>query len=255
MKNQVKGQNEIRTAQAQKFFAIVGILTFIACASFASEVPSQKLSASEQDYLTVKSIQVTSIPNEMPVVTPCFILMKDCPSSVPTATPQAPTPIGSIGSVISIGTQIWKIVEAGKPSAHIVSNSVSALPKENPNWSQMTGWQGPLIKAYHMEAVNKMGIKVVSMDYKIMAYYGGKFQGKGQYLANLTMVTDNVSVAWGYDLQATAELMDLVNTTDEENPVPGCTLQMKWRTDTVLQHREGTHAVFVKGDGSVKDLQ
>ncbi len=237
---------------SQKLMGAVGVIALIASSSFAGENPQQNLSVNEQDFLTIASVKVTAVPNTIPVVSPCFTMLKDCPANVPA---QAALPIGSIGTIVSIGENIWKIVEAGKPSAHIVSNSVSALPKENPNWSQMTDWQGPLIKSYHMEAVNKMGVKVVSMDYKIMAYYGGKFQGKGQYLANLTMITDNVSVAWGYDLQATAELMDLVNTTDEENPVPGCTLQMKWRTDTLLQHREGTHSIFVKGDGTVTELK
>lgn len=240
---------------SKQIMGVVGTaaITLMTSATFAAENPQQNFSLNEQDFLTVTSVKVTAVPNSMPVVSPCFLMLTNCPANVPAT--QLAGPIGSIGSIISIGQNIWKIVEAGKPSAHIVSNSVSALPKENPNWSLMTDWQGPLIKSYHMEAINKMGVKVVSMDYKIMAYYGGKFQGKGQYLANLTMITDNVSVAWGYDLQATAELMDLVNTTDEENPVPGCTLQMKWRTDTMLQHREGTHAIFVKGDGTVAELK
>ena len=227
--------------------------SLVANTGFASTQPKE-LSSSEQDFFTVTSIKVTPTASAdvMPAISPCLVSLTSCPATLPKD--QIDNPIGSIGDIIAIGQNIWKIVEAGKPSAHIVSNSVSALPKENPHWTMMTNWQGPMVKGYHMEAVNKLGIKVVSMDYKILAYYGGKYKGKGQYLTNLTMITDNVSVAWGYDLQATAELMDLVNTADEENPVPGCTLQMKWKTDTVVQHREGSHAVFVKGDGSVKDL-
>ncbi len=219
--------------------------------ALATEAP-KSLSAYENDYLSVASVKITASTDMIPVISPCMLNLLNCPVELPNTKIQ--NPIGSIGDIVAIGEGIWRIVEAGKPSAHVVSNSVSALPKENPHWTLMTNWQGPLVKGYHLEVVNKLGMKVVSMDYKILAYYGGKWKGKGQYLTNLTMITDNVSVSWGYDLQASAELMDLINTADNENPVPGCTMQMKWRTDTAVQHRQGTHAVFVKGDGSAKDL-
>ncbi len=241
----------MKLSQATRGILSTVALILVTSSAYSATQP-RGLSASEQEFLTIDSVKVTQSADIMPAISPCFENILNCPVNLPGE--QVDNPIGSIGDIIAIGQNIWRIVEAGKPSAHVVSNSVSALPKDNPHWTLMTNWQGPLIKGYHMEAVNKLGIKVVSMDYKIIAYYGGKWKEKGQYLTNLTMITDNVSVAWGYDLQATAELMDLVNTADEENPVPGCTLQMKWRTDTAVQHREGSHAVFVKGDGSVKDL-
>ncbi len=233
--------------------SVVGMLATLSVVnlSYAEDIP-KGLSSNEKDYLTVASVKITPSVDIMPVISPCMLNLSYCPVDFPST--QTANPIGSIGDIIAIGESLWKIVEAGKPSAHIVSNSVSALPKDNPHWTLMTNWQGPMVKSYHMEVVNKLGIKVVTMDYKIIAYYGGKFNGKGQYLTNLTMITDNVSVSWGYDLQATAELMDLINTADNENPIPGCTLQMKWKTDTAVQHREGSRAVFVKGDGSVKEL-
>jgi len=239
----------------RSFKGISGLLaltlsTFIASISFA-EGP-KTFSAFEKDFLTIDKISLTETSSTSPVAIPCYVNIKNCPTTTPQ--PKIDNPIGSIGNIIYIGEQLWKIVEAGKPSAHIVSNSVSALPKENPDWTQMSYWQGPLIKSYHLEAVNNLGFKVVSMDYKVMGYYGGKWKDKGQYLLNLTVITDNASVAWGYDLRATAELQDLVNTADENNPVPGCTLQMKWRIDSFFKHDEGSHSIFVKGDGTLRDL-
>ncbi len=227
------------------------VLCLIVKSSFATEIPVS-LSANEKAFLTVASVKITPTADITPLISPCLLSLAECPIELPRG--QIVLPRSGIGDIIAIGESLWKIVEAGKPSAHIVSNSVSALPRENPHWTLLTNWQGPMVKGYHMEVVNKLGIKVVSMDYKIIAYYGGKWKGKGQYLTNLTMISDNVSVAWGYDLRATAELMDLINTADSENPVPGCTMQMKWKTDTAVQHREGSHAVFIKGDGSAKDL-
>jgi len=237
---------------ALKTAAVGFVATLFSVAVLASENPVN-LSAKEADFLTINTVTITPVTDSAAaVVNPCWVSLTECPASLPT--PQIDNPITTIGNIVALGMNLWKIVEAGKPSAHVVSNSVSALPKENPHWTLMTNWQGPMVKSYHLEALNKLGFKVVSMDYRVMAYYGGKYKDKGQFITNLTMFTDNVSVFWGYDLQATAQLMDLVNTGDDENPVPGVTLQMKWRTDTALQHREGSHAIFIKGDGTAKDL-
>ncbi len=235
-------------------FAMLASLSLTGGFAFAGphSEPTNELSGYEKDFLSIDHIEVTLLSNPLPTVSPCYLNLSNCPTSFPI--PQVTNPISEVGTIVAIGEKIWAIVEAGKPSAHVVTNSVAALPKDNPNWTLMTGWQGPLTKSYHLEATNKLGFKVVSMDYKLLAYYGGKYNGTGSYLTNLTMVTDSLSVAWGYTVTATAELMDLVNTGTEENPVPGCTMEMKWKIETIMKLVQGTHSVFVKGDGSVKDL-
>lgn len=239
-------------------FAIgaIGLVSQFASPSFAGTAPQNEpqtqLSSYEKDFLSIENVQITTVEESLPNVSPCYLKLSNCPTTFPI--PQVDSPISQIGTIVAIGQKIWAIVEAGRPTGHIVTNSVAALPKENPNWTQMTDWKGPLTKTYHLEATNKLGFQVVSMDYKILAYYGGKYKGTGAYLTNLTMVTDRLSVAWGYNVTATAELTDLVNTATEENPIPGCTMEMKWKFETVLQLQQGTHAVFVKGDGSIKDL-
>lgn len=253
------------------------ILSLFASLSFAEPRPQQNQEAqnkriqsrdirhnrgfdekSQAKQFKIEKIQIREISNskqydrpqyDLPINFGC--IYQPCYS----AGPRPNSVITDIGNIVAIGQKIWTIIEANKPTSKITTNSVAAIPSEVERWDQMHSWKGPQFKSYQLTAVNQLGWRVIDIEYEIMDYYDGKYEGRGHYLTNLSMVAKNVFVAPGFNLEATAELTDLVNTsTNTDDPVPGCTLQMKWKISSAFTINQGTHSVFARGDGLIQDV-
>ena len=161
--------------------------------------------------------------------------------------------LGDIKTWVTLGAKLWKLIEANVPVANVQTQTVSVLPA-GLQWTDMESWQGPFAKSYTITAKNLYGMTVISQTYTVAYNYGGSVKGKGQFLANATIIPTAVEVMWGFKLGSELAVGTTLNTGTYENPVPGVDLTVKWKMDSILKHIEGRDQFFVRGDGSHKHV-
>lgn len=234
-----------------KFVALIAMIA-IGGVAHAANFNS---AADRENYFTVQSVQVREIQDSHldakinHVMTQRFDAAAG--GSAAGSIIGVITDPANIQAWVTLGEKAWAIIAANKPVANVVTQRVSVLPMAQTDWQAMENWQGPGHKTYVMEARNLFGMTVVSHVYTLAYNYGGQYQGKGQYLANATIIPSNIQVSWGYTLNSKVEVGDTVNTGVKESPVPGVNLQVGYSIDTALKHMEGRDNFFVRGDGQI----
>ncbi|MGZ3698587.1 MAG: hypothetical protein ACXWPM_06645 [Bdellovibrionota bacterium] len=159
-----------------------------------------------------------------------------------------------IDQIINMGKKIWDIVAANKPVVNVQTNVASALPQGADSWTNLQGWQNPVARTFQTTYKNIYGMKVVDFTYRLLYTYGGNVNGQGRFLAAVTVIPANLTVAWGYTFNASTAVPTVVNAGTKVDPVAQMQVQIKWSVDTVLNHAETTQAYSVRGDGEFADL-
>lgn len=160
-----------------------------------------------------------------------------------------------ISQVINFGSKLWKLIEDNKPVVQATSVSANALPAGTEgNWLALENWQNPRGRIYSVTYKNLYGMEVVNFDYRLLFSPGGSYNGQGQYLSNVSVNPQNLSVAWGYNVEADAKVVNVLNTGSKASPVAGIELLVGWKIKTVLKDMRSSTSFFVKGDGNFIDL-
>ena len=157
--------------------------------------------------------------------------------------------------LITLGEKVWKIVEAGRPTANFSNQRVDVVPQGINRWQELSGWQIPVSKRYERKIKNHYGADVVTFRYRIIYNYGGSYNGQGAYLMGVTVYPEVVEVAWGWSFDATASVPTFANAGNSENPVAAAELLISSRVRTTLTHLENSESYYVRGDGTFIDLQ
>ena len=151
--------------------------------------------------------------------------------------------------IINLGKTIWAIIEAGKPVLDVKTDFASALPEGVPNWQALTEWQTPKSKSYRIKYKNGLGITAVRIKYRLMFAYGGRYRGIGQYLTNVAIIPSKIKVIWGYKLNASIQVPQILNVGTKESPLAGIQLLLHWKIDSIFSKQEGSNGHYVRGDG------
>lgn len=159
-----------------------------------------------------------------------------------------------IDQIIAVGKKIYAIIEAGRPVVNIQTDRVSALPKGTNHWAQFEGWSNPKASVYSVSYSNGFNQDVVKFKFRVVYTYGGRFDGKGRYLANVTVVPMDTYVAWGYTFNAKTSVPEAVNVGTRTNPIAGLELNVNWEVKTVVRDHKDSVAFFIRGDGRILDL-
>lgn len=160
-----------------------------------------------------------------------------------------------LGQIVNFGQKLWKLIEAGKPVVNFEGQSANALPLGTEGkWQSLENWQEPRGRIYTITYKNLYKVEVVRFEYRLLFTPGGTYNGKGQYLSNVAVNPQNLSVAWGYDVAATSKVVNVVNTGSRTDPVAGIELLVDWRIKTVANNLRSTTSFFVRGDGKFTDL-
>ncbi len=159
-----------------------------------------------------------------------------------------------ISGWIAFGEKVWDVVVANRPVLSVQTARVSVLPNEKGAWAQMSGWRGPAVTSYRIQAINGFGAVVVDQKYTVSYNYGGQLNGKGRYLANVTIIPTMIDVSWGYTLNSRVEVGEILNTGTVESPVPAVDLELNYETKTILNDSQRAQSFFVKGDGSLRQV-
>ena len=159
--------------------------------------------------------------------------------------PQSPT------GWIAFGKAAWAVVVANKPVINATTTRVTVLPQDKQAWATMAGWRGPFGGSIKFEEVNGFGASVITQKYTISYNYGGSLNGKGHYLANATIIPSSIYVAWGFSLDSSVEVGQILNSGTEADPNPMVDLQLKRSTKTIMTAHEAVDSFSIKGDGSM----
>lgn len=179
-------------------------------------------------------------------------------SSEETPDPGPPVPFPPLdpGTIINIGKEIWKIIEANKPVVDIRQSYATALPDGTAHWSQLSGWRPSEGTTYEFTYKNLLGMTVVNVRFQVLRTWGGGLDGVGKYLTSVTTEPLLVEVAWGYrfSMDASVPKESVTNVGTRENPVAAMIHNLKWRSQTVLEDRQGTHVFHLQGDGQFRQV-
>lgn len=161
-------------------------------------------------------------------------------------------------SLIALGKEVYKIVEAGKPVITVSDNTpVSVLPRDGEsNYIDAMGlssWSAPKVKKYRVKVKNYLGVSAVSLDFMLIFSYGGQYNGSGKYLTGAQIKTTNVDVKWGYNLNVDFKVETIMNQGTDENPLAGVVLSLNYDINTVLQGNKTSKTFFINGLGHITE--
>jgi hypothetical protein len=161
----------------------------------------------------------------------------------------------AIDKVINIGKKLWAIVDANRPVVELQTNTANALPLGVASWDALEGWEAPTSKLFTHTYRNLWRIKVVQFSYRVIYTWGGSLDGKGRYLANVTVIPADVDVISGYKLNAQASVPSVLNASRVKGePLAAAELLVTWKVETALKHSRRSRSFYVRGDGVFKDL-
>lgn len=227
--------------------------------------------AIDKAYFEIKNVKVTDVTEQYAQSTvmsqPVNGLNEDCNASEVPFVPKTQdgdvlSPLNPLNGlelivdqIINIGKKIFAVVNAGRPVVNINLDSANALPKGLTCWSDLSGWKAPQSRVYSIQYENALGMTIVDYTYRVTFTAGGSADGVGKYIANATFQPANVSVGWGFQLDANAVVPSVFNTGTKKNPVAGMQMNMEWKVTSPLSHEQATETYFVSGKNKLVELE
>lgn len=176
----------------------------------------------------------------------------------PSATSMLDSVIMVVDKLIAIGQKIIPTIEKGKA---VVTNNpmaaISVLPRVetvDPVVHDMGNWSVPVTKHYKIAYKNGLGSEVVTFVYSVSYQYNGTYGGKGKYLTGIRASARNINVAWGFDLDASSQLVQISNIGTTEDVVAGATIEISYTVKNWTRTITTIESFFVAGDGSLRKL-
>jgi hypothetical protein len=163
-----------------------------------------------------------------------------------------------IDKLIAIGQKIIPTIKEGKPVVNATSMAaISVVPKidaKDPQVFDMADWSIPATKYFKISYKNMLGSEVVSFVYGITYQYAGTYAGKGKYLAGVRVFAKNINVSWGFDLDASSQLIQISNVGSKDSPVAGATVEVTYTVKNIFKVETSSEDFFITGDGGLKKL-
>lgn len=160
-----------------------------------------------------------------------------------------------VDKLIALGEKIIPLIEKGRAVYRSKNmEAISVIPNLGPSvnsLAEIANWSYPVTKHFKVVFENLYGIDVVSFVYSVTFQYGGSYGGKGQYLTGVRVATRDVSVMWGFDVDAHSELIQISNVGTTSNVVAGATIEINYTVGNVLNIISTSEAFHVTGDGKI----
>lgn len=212
--------------------------------------------------LTTKDLTLPIVPPRFPVNNTGGLTATTGTGPVTTPTP-GPTGIFDgiimvVDKLIAIGQKIIPTIEKGKA---VVTNNpmaaISVLPRldtKDPVVHDMGGWSLPVTKHYKISYKNGYNSEVVSFIYSVSYQYGGSHDGKGKYLAGIRASARNINVTWGFDVDASSQLIQISNVGTSDKVIAGATIEMSYTVKNWTRQITSNVSFFVAADGRLLKL-
>lgn len=159
-----------------------------------------------------------------------------------------------INALVALGEKLWQIVKDGAPTLEFSSHSASAIPAGANCPFYMTGWSAPQSLTYRMGYKNGFGMNNIQFTYKLIYSAGGSYNGRGAYLANVSIHPIDIYVGWGLSFDANVAIGNIINLGSSEDPVAGMEVALEWNIKNALNNIKSRRVYFVEGRGSATEL-
>lgn len=223
---------------ASTFFGVfvLGVGTFLSLSSFAGGLPVWI--ESETEAVNEPLDSALEVPQIMPTESqPQFF-------NIDAITPEI---------IINLGKAIWPIIEAGRPVVDIRTDWANAVPQGVNTWENLAEWRTPISKSFSFKWKN-LGVRVIHFDYSVIFTPGGRLNGNGRYLANVSVIPAKVSVSWGYKFSAQAQVSGITNAGSSSDPIAALQLVLTWTIDTPLTHHQLASDFYMTGSGDFRQV-
>jgi hypothetical protein len=221
-------------------------------------ISSTEISAQEADRLVDSAKIQLKTKKITPVITP---MDNPIPGDGGEAKPKTGVLDGVImvvDKLIAIGQKLMPIIDKGRA---VVNNSpmgaVAVLPrldKTEKEVHDMANWSLPTTKHYKIVYKNGWGSDVVTFVYSVTYQYNGTFEGKGKYLTGIRASARQIDVAWGFDVDASSQLLQISNVGTSENVIAAATLEISYTVKNWTRTNTNIVSYFVTGDGRMYKL-
>lgn len=163
--------------------------------------------------------------------------------------------ISSIHKIVQIGKIIYDIIKENKAVVNLKFDHTSAIPAKAKNVTYLSGWKGPKVRSFRMVYENGFGMEVVDFRFRLVYSYGASFEGKGSYLANVSIYPAKLSVAWGYTFNASTYIPAVLNIGTDEAPISALEMHLSYSIETPMKNEKNTISIFLDGEGKEQIYQ
>jgi hypothetical protein len=228
------------------------LAAFVTSAALLSTVQSSaSTDQNANKYYSIKSVEVKELTEHRfkPLARPLC---------EPTIRPQGMDSIFdgiTLDQIINLGQKIWTIVEKNKPVVNLKIQKADALPNGVKEWTDLECWQVPESRVYRVSYKNGFGMTVVNIAFRVNYTYGGRVNGQGRYLSQVTVLPAQLDVAWGFKVNGEVRVANVTNAGTKAFPVGAIQMDVNWVISTPLKYSESTETFYVRGDGLFKQLQ
>jgi hypothetical protein len=165
-----------------------------------------------------------------------------------------------VDGIIAIGKKVWPIIEAGRPVINTagIQPTINVLPRldngvTHAELYDMANWSAPKVVSYRVSYKNLFGNEVIGFTYTIYFQYGGNYQGVGKYITGLAVQASEVYAAWGFNFDASSELVNVANIGSALNPVASAIVRVSYK-GRGLNELRNQQSFYVDGNGTMKLL-
>lgn len=240
----------------KRVFLLVFLMGSASVGASSADLKFDKVASVKDMYLTLRAPIVEEIvedESETQALIDALSVQNDC-SQMPVTPPftsngDDQTPGNIWDEIENVGRKIWKVISDNKPVVNVRLDTAHALPRGIVCWTDLDSWKAPKSKRFKVVYKNLFGMKVVEFSYRIIFNYGGGQKGKGQYIANATIVPATLNVLWGYTFNAEAKVGQVMNLGTAESPIAGMEMGLNWHISTVIKDVQTTVNYFMQGDG------
>jgi len=202
--------------------------------------------AFDEGYFTIQDVVVTESVSSAPV--------GQASVSLGAVAAEIGEVAVAVDQVIALGQKVWTIVKDGQPVHQTQWAAAAALPLGVTSWAEMSGWQAPQARVLRYQYTNVYGMTVIDFQVRVTYTYGGSYDGQGAYLTGVSVQPLSVQTAWGYTLNAKANVLNAVNMGSLAAPLAGMEIGVYWSIETVMKKGEFSASVYVDGKGGFRNL-
>lgn len=166
----------------------------------------------------------------------------------PRLTDESITGVDDLNEIIAVGEKLWKLIEAGRPVVTFRAPVVHAVPLANICWTELESWRPPVSQMWEVNYKNAYGMNVVKFRFRVVYTAGGKYDGVGSYLANVTVMPASLEASWGYTVNAETIVGRAINLGTKTNPIAGLQLMVTWNVKTIVKDLTHSESIFIRGD-------
>lgn len=161
--------------------------------------------------------------------------------------------------IINTGEKVVKLVQGNQAVINSNLKHFNAIPQGITDWRTLNGWtRVPSTVSYEFRATRYWGFKeVAKVNFTVMFNYGGRLNGKGRYLTNVSVQPTHIYVASGYSLDVKCEVPDesVVNVAEDgQDPIASLTLKFTWKLSGSYA-TEDTALFSLDGEGNFTELK